>query len=349
MSKRTTMEDVARAAGVSRALVSIAFRDAPGVSASTKAHILDTARQLGYRVNTVASNLASRSRRSVGIFLLDLRQEVYADIFDGIREVVEQENLHLVLSVGSEDGSRDASSLEALIASQVAVIIGVGMLLPDEHVQSFNRITPIVSVAREVDGVDSVAADNETGAREATEHLITLGHQRIAFLSNPQTDGYLGRRLGYLAAMEQAGLTPTVVDSTYSRQAATADIREELRNPPDLRPTAVFAHNDQAALGVMDSASELGLTVPDDLSIVGFDNSQFSAAPTTRLTTVDLHGAELGRAAARAALKRLGAPSAPPQLTTSLPTLIVRGSSAPPRMHPGRSLPEGTEQPYASA
>ena len=324
-----TMQDIATELGVSRALVSMAFRDVAGVSAQTRTTILETAERLGYRFNRVASRLASKVTNTLGVFLLDLRQDVYADMFDGIRAVADEQERHLVLAVGSIDGRRDAQALDSLFQSRVDVVIATGLLLPDDAVRAFNAQVPLVSVARQIDGVDSVHSDNIAGARAATDHLLKLGHERIVFLANPPTDGYLGRREGYASTMEAAGLEPWVVESSYSRRGAADDIAPVLSLPPESRPTAVFAHNDQAALGVLDAMADLGLTAPRDVSVVGYDNTLVSRAPGTSLTTVDIHGEELGRQAATAAARRLLDPEAAPVNLVSAPTLVVRSTTGP--------------------
>lgn len=327
--KAITLEDVARDAGVSRALVSMAIRDVPGVNPRTRERILATAERLGYRPNRLASRLASRSTNAIGVFLLDLRQDVYADMFDGIREVTRGGKQHLVLAVGTVDGQMDENALDSLIQSRVDVVIATGLLLPDERVRAFNAHTPIVSVARRIDGVDSVHSDNVLGAQLATQHLIDLGHRQIVFLANPQSDGYTGRQEGYVATMARAGLEPWIVGSQYSRRQAARDVAPLLAPSADRRPTAVFAHNDQAALGVLDAMATLSLRAPEDISVVGYDNSQVSQAPGTQLTTVDIHGEELGRQAARLALRRLEEPTAPPASHVSQPSLVVRATSGP--------------------
>lgn len=331
MAKRTvTMDDIATELGVSRALVSMAFRNVAGVNEQTRERILAAGDRLGYRVNRVASQLASKSSDTFGVFLLDLRQDVYADMFDGIRGVADAEQRHLVLAVGAIDGTRDAEALDSLLQSRVDVVIATGLLLDDDAVRAFNRHMPLVSVARQIDGVDSVYSDNFAGATAATAHLISLGHRRITFLANPQTSGYFDRQRGYLATMEGAGLEPHVVASQYSRSSAARDISPVLARSAEARPTAVFAHNDQAALGVLDAIAALGLRTPEDISVVGYDNTPVSRTPGTPLTTVDIHGEELGRLAAEAALRRLAEPTAPAAVVASTPTLIVRATTDPP-------------------
>jgi len=132
-----------------------------------------------------------------------------------------------------------------------------------------------------------------------------------------------------VATMARAGLEPWIVGSQYSRRQAARDVAPLLAPSADRRPTAVFAHNDQAALGVLDAMATLGLRAPEDISVVGYDNSQVSQAPGTQLTTVDIHGEELGRQAARLALRRLEEPTAPPASHVSQPSLVVRATSGP--------------------
>lgn len=323
-----TMEDVAREAGVSRALVSIAYRGVAGVSEESKLRIFAAADRLGYRPNRIAARLASRQTSTIGVFLLDLRNDVFADMFDGIREVADSRGKHLVLSVGQIDGKRDLAALDSLARSRVDVVIAAGLLLPDADVLKFARAIPLVSAARGIAGVDSVCSDNTLGAQAAVRHLLGLGHRRIAFLANPQTDGYLDRQRGYRELMAEHGLEPHVVPSAYSREQAARDIGPAL--DAAVPPTAVFAHNDQAALGVLDALASRGLRAPQDVSVVGYDNTAVSRAPGTSLTTVDIHGHGLGAAAVETALRRIQNPGEPATTVVSLPSLVVRGTTAPP-------------------
>ena len=162
-----TMSDVARAAGVSPALVSLAFRDAYGVSKKSREHILKTAASMGYEPNRVASRLASKSDGTIGVFLLDLHNEVFADMFDGMREAAQPHDRELVLSVGSVGGALDRPALDSLVRTRVDVAIAAGLLLPDKELASYLGRLRLVSVARTVPGFDAVASDNKLGATMA--------------------------------------------------------------------------------------------------------------------------------------------------------------------------------------
>lgn len=323
--QRVTMEDVAREAGVSRALVSIAFRGAPGVSEKTREKIFATARSLGYVPNNIAARLAGKGSDTIGVFIQDLHNDIFADVYDGIRSVSEPAGVQLVLAVGGPHPESESRALSTLMASRVDVVIAAGLTLSDVEVKKFAERVRLITVARELADVDAVYSDNFAGAKLATEHLIQAGHRDIVFLSNPQSDGYLDRQRGYVAAMSGAKLTPRVEQSSYSRTEAAQDALRILQRSP--RPTAIFAHNDQAALGVLDALITAGLKPGIDIAVVGYDNSTISQMPISALTTINLDGVELGRQAAMLALTRLESDAAPVTHHVLTPTLVVRQSS----------------------
>lgn len=327
--RAVTQEDVAQAVGVSRTLVSFAFRGAPGVSSETRQAILEAAQRLGYRHNAVAADLASKRPSAVGLFLLDLRNEVYADVFNGVREALSPHSNRLILSI-SESPGVDEGAVNSLIEARVGIIVAATLLDSDARVKELAATIPMVNVARRVDGVDSVYSDDRAGARAATEHLLRLGHTRIAHVTAPPHEGHEERRRAYEATMREAGLTPQVVVVDDYSQAAAQRAAGALLTGAE-RPTAVFAHNDEIALGVREAAYAAGLAVPRDLSLVGYDNSRIASLHGIDLTSVDLHALELGRAAGVAALERLAAPDGPVVDRSSEPQLVVRGSTAPAR------------------
>ena len=323
-----TQADVAREVGVSRTLVSFAFRDASGVSPETRQAIFDAAKRLGYRHNAAAAALASKSRTAVGLYLLDLRNEVYSDVLNGVRLALPQAGNRLILSVSRSIGGVDQGAMDSLIEARVGIIIAAALLDPDERVRELAQIIPVVSVTRRVAGVDSVYPDDRAGARAAVEHLFGLGHTRIAHMAGPPFDGHTVRRETYEQIMRDAGLTPQTVAADDFTQEAAERAAAELLAGPD-RPTAVFTHNDQFALGVREAAYAMGLAIPGDLSLVGYDDSRTARLRGIDLTSVDLHAVELGTTAGRVALERLNDPGAPVADMTSTPRLVVRNSTAP--------------------
>ncbi|MGA8789736.1 MAG: LacI family DNA-binding transcriptional regulator [Paenarthrobacter sp.] len=325
-----TQSDVAREVGVSRTLVSFAFRGAPGVSDETKQAIFDAAKRLGYRPNAVAADLARKHRSAVGLYLMDIRNEVYADILSGVRTALHQDRNRLILSVSRSVDGEDQGALESLMEARVGIIIAATLLDSDERAQELAKLVPLVSVTRRIEGVDSVHSDDAAGARAATEHLIRLGHTRIAHLAGPAYDGHTVRRESYAKTMRDAGLKPLTLAAEDFTQDSGERAAARLLGMAD-RPTAIFTHNDQLALGAREAAYAGGLSVPADLSLVGYDNSRTSRLHGIDLTSVDLHAVELGRRAGVAALNRLMDPEAPIADERLLPELVVRNSTAPPR------------------
>lgn len=327
-TKNVTMLDVANEAQVSRALVSLAYRNAYGVNADTRDKIFAAGKKLGYHPNRVAAQLAGKSPNTIGIYLQDLRNDWFAEVYEGIREVLEPAGKHLVLTVGAIDGSRDAEALDSLFESRVDLVIVAGLMMPEKQFLKYAKQLPVVSVARIVPGVDNVYSDNQLGAATAVDHLVELGHRNIAFVANPITEGYGDRREGYQTRMRHHGLEPTVIEATYSR-SATEKIVGELLDSANA-PSAIFAHNDQAALGALDAAVVRGLRPGSDISIIGYDNNSLSRTPLASLTTIDSHGKELGRLAAKAALSRLENPNQPAVKNLIDPTLVIRKSTGRP-------------------
>lgn len=328
--RSVTQDDVAREVGVSRTLVSFAFRGVPGVSDETRRTILDTAERLGYRHNAIAADLAAKRRSAVGLYLLDFRNEVFADVFRGVRDALERPGNRLILAVSDADEPADEQAVDSLIEARVGVIVAATLMLPDSRVRELARSVPVVNVARRLDGVDSVYSDDHAGARAATKHLLDLGHRRIAHVTGPEYEGHERRRRAYEQTMAAAGLVPQIVVARGYSQEAAERVARPILVAPD-RPTAVFAHNDEIALGVREAAHSLGLAVPDDLSLIGYDNSRVTRLHGIDLTSVDQHARQLGREAGIAALARLRYPDAPVVDASHKPDLVVRGSTSPVR------------------
>src|SRR6476620_1546981 len=292
------------------ALVSLAFRGTPGVSEESRRTILETARLLGYRHNVIAADLAAKTRSTIGLYLLDFRNEVYADVFRGVRDALERSGNRVILAVSDADEPTDQRAVGSLVEARVGVIIAATLMLPDLEVRALSQSVPVVSVARKVSGGDCVYADDEAGATAATSYLLDLGHRRIAHITGIEYEGHLLRRRAYEAVMADAGLRPqTVVAQGYSQDAAERTARGIL-NLAD-RPTAVFAHNDEMAFGVREAAHSLGLRIPQDLSLIGYDNSRVARLHGIDLTSVDQHARRLGQDAGAAALARMRQENAP--------------------------------------
>lgn len=324
------MEDVAREAGVSRALVSLVMRESPNVSPGKRAAVLETAAALGYSPNRLASRLASRRTKTLGILFLDLHNPVFADIYDGIAQGLSGSGNQLMVAVGSADPATELEAVRSFVDLRVDGVLLAGYTGSTQELAAALRGTPAVVITRklEVDGVDSVLTDDFRSGELAVEHLHDLGHRRIAHVDISDWLPYTARREGYLAAMNRFGLEPLLVHSDMTERGGRAAMEQFLASGAT-PPTAVFAHNDLTAIGIMEALASHGLTVPDDLALVGCDNIEVAASPLIGLTSIDQHAGELGRVAAQVMLDRLAGGSGPGVTRKLEPALMVRRSSGP--------------------
>ncbi|MFD5276903.1 LacI family DNA-binding transcriptional regulator [Pseudarthrobacter sp. NPDC058362] len=335
-SPRTvTMEDVARRAGVSRALVSLVMRDSPKVSPAKRAAVLESAAALGYSPNRLASRLASHRTRTLGVLIIDMHNPVFADTYDGITEGIAGSGNQLLVAVGAADSRTELEAVRSFVDLRVDGVILAGYTGTAEELASALRGTPAVVITREIaaDGVDSVLTDDFRSGVLAVEHLHAAAHRRIAHVDIPSRLPYTARRAGYLHAMAGFGLEPLLVHSDMTERGGRAVMEQFLASGAPL-PTALFAHNDVTAIGIMEALAGHGLRVPEDMAIVGCDNITIAASPLIGLTSIDQHAAELGRLAAKVMLDRLegaGRREAPPVVEKLEPVLKVRSSTAPPR------------------
>jgi DNA-binding LacI/PurR family transcriptional regulator len=324
------MEDVAREAGVSRALVSLVIRDSPKVSATKRTAVLEAAAALGYSPNRLASRLASHRTNTLGVLFLDLHNPVFADIYDGISQGLAGSGNHMMVAVGSADPGTELEAVRSFVDLRADGVLLAGYTGSDGELASALRGTPAVVITRELDadGVDSVLTDDFQSGVLAVEHLHELGHRRIAHVDISDWLPYTERREGYLQAMKQFGLEPMLVHSDMTERGGRKVMENFLAAGTPL-PTAIFTHNDLTAIGVMEALYAHGMTVPGDVAIVGCDNIEVAASPLIGLTSIDQHAGELGRAAAELMLHRIAKPGGPAVTRKLEPALMVRRSSDP--------------------
>jgi DNA-binding LacI/PurR family transcriptional regulator len=331
--RRVTMRDVARAAGVSQPLVSIVFRNVPGASEETRAHVLAVAAELGYRRDERARLLRQGRSRLLGV-AFEPMQPFHGEIVDGLHTAAQEHGYDIVLSAITPHRDEGAA-LEALLRDRCEVVILLGSSLPQDRLEQISATLPVVSVTRAFDALsfDSVATDDHRGAVLAVEHLISLGHQRIAYIDANREAGGARRRAGYQDAMAAAGLGDRmlIVPGAASEAGGAAAITGLLAQDPS--PTAVLAFNDRCAVGVVSQARVLGRCVPGDLSVVGFDDSEQASLPYLDLTTLAQDPRLLAGTAVDLALRRLDATAEVTAVTGEhvvLPAqLVARSSTAP--------------------
>lgn len=308
-TRRPTIIDVAARAGVSKSLVSLALRGKPGVSEGSRARILRVADEMGYRSNVWARNLARGGEDLVGVLITDLGNSYHTDVVVGLEEAAQDEGLSVLVAHGMRSTDRLVAQLERQLALGVAAVVVVSSWVPPELLESAARRVPLVVVGRlqeQVPGVETINNDDAAGARLAVEHLVGLGHRRIAHLASSNRPAALERRRSYASAMRARGLGEhvTVIGPGGADEGIAALLRGTRRGD-GTGPTAVFASNDPGALRVVDAALDLGLRVPTDLAVVGYDNSTLARTVRPRLTSVDQPRAQMGRLAMALLLERL--------------------------------------------
>ncbi|MGY1553005.1 LacI family DNA-binding transcriptional regulator [Microbacterium sp. A588] len=298
---RATITDVARVAGVSVSTVSKVINGKDGIAATTAAHVLAVVADLGYESSIVASSLRRGRTGVIGVLLADF--EPYStELLKGISRAAEATDYELLAYAGGNDnGKRTNWERRSLSRLGGTLIDGAVVVAPTMSMTNGTSI-PVVAIDPHsgAESVPTVDGDNIGGARAATELLIGLGHRRIAHLGGrPGLESSRLRREGYLQALEAASIpVHPALDRVggYRADLTDAPAHELLGLPADQRPTAIFAANDLSALHVMEVAHELGLRVPHDLSIIGFDDIPESSTSSPPLTTVtqplQLMGAE---------------------------------------------------------
>jgi LacI family transcriptional regulator len=332
VTRRVTISDVAAGAGVSVSTVSKVINDRYGVAEGTSARVRAVIAELGYQSSLVAQSLRGRRTSVIGVLATDI-EPFSVELLKGVARAVRGTTYDIV--VFSDCGRReDQSGWERRYLARVSTLTD-GVILVTPSSVDLSSGVPIVAVDHNEGSatLPTVDADNLRGALAATGHLIRLGHRRIGFVAGrPDLASARRREDGYREALRGAGIE---FDSTLVRiggfapRAAAAAARELLALEP--RPTAIFAANDVSALKVIDIARSLGLSVPGELSVVGFDNVPESALSEPPLTTVDQFVQPMGEAAVEMLIRLIDDPSLEPQQLVLPTRLVVRGSTTAPR------------------
>jgi LacI family transcriptional regulator len=333
---RPTIRDVARTAGVSIATVSRVMNGRPDVAAATRERVQGAVRELGFSTNRSARSLVGGRTFLVGIMLPLVEAEYFSRIVAGAADELYDHDLQVVLAPTLHLRDRSATLLARLAGGMTD---GALLILPEESSEALRRLARtgypfvVIDPLEPLDeDVPSVSATNALGGRAATEHLLALGHRRIGAITGiPEWLASVERLNGYRAALASAGVVPDsalVVESDWAVEGgeAAAALLLDLPDPP----TAVFAFNDNMAIGALRAARARGLRVPADFSVVGFDDSEQATTATPGLTTVRQPVAAMGRIAV-SLLLRLLEHRRGEELSIELQTrLIVRDSTAAP-------------------
>jgi LacI family transcriptional regulator len=329
-----TRNDVARLAGVSPALVSYVLNNGPRpVSEKTRLRVEKAIRELDYQPSAVARNLRLQRTSTLGLILPDTQNPYYSEVTRGIERIAFEKDYIVILCHSGYSLERELQYVDALRMQRVA---GVIWIPATASLEPYNRLVrfgvPTVLLDRFIpdQNLPAVVADNFRGGYLATQHLIQLGHERIATITRPITLSHShGRIKGYIAALNEAGISMDeclIVPGGYWFENGRAAFERliALKDPP----TALFAYNDIMAIGALRAAQQHGLKIPDDFSIVGFDNIPEADFTSPSLTTISQPKFDMGRTGTEWLLKIISKESSPMEEVPPLDVeLIVREST----------------------
>ena len=323
------MRDVAAAAGVSTALVSIVFRGVPGASDRTRQRVQAVAKQLGYTPNRTASLMKRTRTRHLGV-AMHVRNAFHGEVVEGIQAIADEAGYELVLA-GITSAHPEKRAVETLLEFRCESLLLVGSDMSESELAHIGARVPAVVIGRrlKVPNVDVVRSADRRGMAAIVDHLVELGHRWIAHVDGGGHPIARERSAGYRAAMRRHGLEALVVPGGSSEGDGRL-AGEELLGREEL-PTAVCSYNDHCALGLLDVITKAQVSVPGDCSVTGYDNSSFAGLAAFDLTSVSQEARPMAEAAVRTAIARIEDPTSERVEIVLAPRLVVRGSTAPVR------------------
>ncbi|MFN8194840.1 MAG: LacI family DNA-binding transcriptional regulator [Nocardioidaceae bacterium] len=326
---RPTQADVAEKARVSRALVSLVMRGAPNVSDKRRRRVLKAAEELGYRPNAYARSLASKKVQTIGVLVYDVTNPYFAGVYASLAKAAERVGYTLLVAPAIRSAAQESALVDTLLEHRVA---GLALLSPVMRTKKLRQLcaavpTVVVGRAVEIPGVDVVTTDERQAAELVIDRLVGLGHRDIVHISGGANRSARDRQVAYEAVMAQHGLSPRVVAGTFSTRGGRDAARTLLADGP--LPTAVVAANDQIAFGAMGALRVAGVRVPEDVSVIGYDDSEFAGLDLVRLTSVRQANDRFGRAAITMLLDRIDHPGGP-SVVRLLPAKLKERSTTGP-------------------
>lgn len=336
MSQHTepTIHDIARELNISASTVSRALNDHPRISLKTKEKIKAVADRLGYRPNTLASNLRHKRSNTIGIVVPLINRHFFSSVISGVEDIAFEAGYNVVISQSNDQASKEISIVQSMFSNRVdGLIISIAMQSNTfDHLKLFTKKhIPLVFFDRVVPDIetDKVVVDDFTGGFRVTRHLIEQGYQRIAHLAgNLNLMMYLHRQQGYVQALKESGIAydeSLVIINTLTSEEGVKAVKRlmNLPKPPD----AIFCGNDTTALSSMIYLRDKGINIPGQMGIVGFSNEPFSSVVSPSITTIAQPGFEMGQKAARMLIRQIESRERKYE-TIVLPTeLIIRESS----------------------
>jgi len=308
-------------------------RGEPGVSDEKRRAILTAIDELDYRPNAMARSLVQRRTRMLGVMISNLHNPFFGAVVSGIQARAAELDFRVLFNTGDRKPDMEAHAIEILLELRVDGLILASPRVDDKIIAGASRSVPVVVLNRDTtdDASDSVTNDNIAGTRFAIEHCVSFGHRRIAFIEGGAGAGARSRHEGYLRAMREFGLEDEIVtvEGRHTEEGGNQGAMELLKMK--VLPTAVFASNDLCAIGAMNVFDEAGLRIPDDVSLVGYDNNRMAALRHISLTTIHQPGGNMGRSAVDHLTERIDGDRTEPRHDVVAPSLVVRSTTGPPR------------------
>lgn len=327
---RVTIRDVAKHANVAISTASRVINNSGYVSEETRQRVEEAIRELGYVPNSIARSLKWKQTFSIGLIVADIGNPFYAELAQAVERAARERGYSVLLTNTDAKASQERVCVDVLTAKQVDGIVWYSPIDEElvQEVMENTRTTVVVITGKEGHiGHHTIRIDDQLGAFEAVNHLISLGHTRIGYIAEPDDPKFPQERMkGYRRALAEAGIPVDerlIVRGTYQEGSGLEAIKILLSL--DERPTAVFCANDLMAIEAMQYAREVGLRIPEDLAIVGFDNTKPAGLHGIDLTTVAQPTYEMGREGAKLLISSLAKPLSPRQLLLR-PSLVIRKS-----------------------
>jgi DNA-binding LacI/PurR family transcriptional regulator len=326
-----TQEDVARKARVSRALVSLVMRGEPNVSEQRRRRVLRAAEELGYRPNAYARSLASKRLDTIGVLINDVTNPYFGGVYSSLATAAEDAGFDLLVAPGIRSANKESALVRTLLEHRVAGLALLSPLMPTKELRSLTASWPTVLIGRDtsIAGVDVVTTDEQQAARLVLAHLTAQGHRDIVHITGGSNRPAQDRAKAYRTVMRELGLEPREVAGAFTHEAGQRAARDIAAMIP--LPTAVVAANDLIAVGAMGVFESEGLRVPDDISVVGYDDSQIARLDLVQLTSVCQGVDQFGSAAVDLLVNRIDDPDTPRLVQRIETTLVERRTTRPPR------------------
>ncbi|WP_077601806.1 LacI family DNA-binding transcriptional regulator [Oceanobacillus sojae] len=329
-----TIKDIAKLANVSTATVSYVLNNTRPVHPDKEKKVREAIKELNYVPNSAARGLRSKKNQTIGLVITDITNPFYPNLAKGCQEVLKQNDYTLMMYNSDEQHDQISNVVRHVREGKLDGIILANLVTTDiDNLKALNELNfPTVIVHRNLKNInmDSVVVDNYSGAHAGTEHLIGLGHKNIIFFQGiNESPVTIERKNGYIDAMKTNGLEPCIKEGKGSYQASYSQTLKLINDESQKNPTAIFASSDIMAFGVMDAVKTQGLSVPEDISVIGYDDLFMSSWNSIQLTTVRVPTFELGKQAARLLLRKMNNDSEKKNHLVLQTELIIRKTCNP--------------------